>query len=237
MPAASKIRRRGSVGWRGRIRGRINADGSEGGAVLVEAAFVFPVFMLLLFGMIEFGFIFKDSLTLSTMVQTGARTGAELGNADSSGASSADYQILSTMASEASALNAQVESVVIFDANSATPGVPVTGVPAQCTAAGVGSGVGGLCNVYSASEWQAIVSGTETGQDFTGTCATGCWDSHWPPSSRQVSEDSNPNASGVGTGPDFLGVYISALHKNITGFFPTVTLHETDIIRIEPQSF
>ena len=56
--------------------------------------------MLLLFGMIEFGFIFKDSLTLSTMVQTGARTGAEVGNASSP---SADYEILSTMSSGAAA--------------------------------------------------------------------------------------------------------------------------------------
>ena len=52
------------------------------------------------------------------------------------------------------------------------------------------------------------------------------------PSGRQVAESSNNN-----TGPDYLGVYITAIHKNITGFFWTVTLHETDIIRLEPQSF
>jgi Flp pilus assembly protein TadG len=227
MPVASKVRPRGTTGWRGHIRARFGQR-SESGAVLVEAAFVFPVFMVLLFGMIEFGFIFKDSLTLSTMVQTGARTGAELGNASATGSDSADYQILSTMASGSTALNAQVESVVIFNADSGTPGVPLPGVPPQCTS---GSGVSGVCNVYSAAEWQAIVSGTETGGDFQGApmCPNGCWDSEWPPGTRTTSES--------GSGPDFLGVYITALHKNITGFFPTLTLHETDIIRLEPKVF
>jgi Flp pilus assembly protein TadG len=214
------------VGWRGRIRARFSHGGSESGAALVEAAFVFPIFMLLLFGMIEFGFIFKDSLTLSTMVQTGARTGAELGSASSTGPSSADYQILSTMAAESSALNAQVLSVVIFNADSKTAGVPLTAVPSQCTQ---GSGQSGVCNVYSASEWQAIVSGTETGQDFSIGCPGTCWDADWSPAIR--------NTSQAAPGPDFLGVYITAQHKNITGFFKTITLHETDIIRLEPQSF
>jgi len=207
--------------------------------VLVEAAFVFPVFMLLLFGMIEFGFIFKDSLTLSSMVQTGARTGAVVGNGTSP---SADYEILSTMDAGSPSLNSTIQSIIIFDANSATtPGSPVSTVPTACvSAASAGAaGVPGVCNVYDAAQWSQIVSGTETGQDFTGSpsCSASCWDADWPPTARQVSEDSNPDANGVGTGPDFLGVYISASHKNLTGFFPSVTLHETDIIRIEPQSF
>ncbi|HVC71461.1 MAG TPA: TadE family protein [Acidimicrobiales bacterium] len=225
MAAMSRARSRATVGWRGRIRSRLGTDRSETGAVLVEAAFVFPVFMLLLFGMIEFGFIFKDSLTLSTMVQTGARTGAVIGNGSSP---SADYEILSTMAAESKALNAQVQSVVIFDANSAVAGVPLSAVPAQCLSASVNA----LCNYYSASDWQDIVTGAETGQHFAGACSSSCWDALWPPSSRQVAESSNG-----GTGPDFLGIYITAHHTKITGFFGSVDLHETDIIRLEPQSF
>ncbi len=94
MTAATKVRRRAGVGWRGRIRARFVPDGSERGAVLVEAAFVFPVFILLLFGMIEFGFVFKDSLTLSSMVQAGVRAGAEAGQRAEP---SADYEILSAL--------------------------------------------------------------------------------------------------------------------------------------------
>jgi hypothetical protein len=99
--------------------------------------------------------------------------------------------------------------------------------------------VAGVCNVYDAAQWSQIVGGTETGQDFTGSpsCSASCWDADWPPTARQVSEESNPDVNGVGTGPDFLGIYISASHTNLTGFFPSVTLHETDIIRLEPQSF
>lgn len=46
----------------------------EGGAALVEAAFIILPLCLFLFGIIEYGFIFKDSLTLSSASRAGART-------------------------------------------------------------------------------------------------------------------------------------------------------------------
>jgi hypothetical protein len=237
MSAGSKARPRASVGWRGRVRSRYAHGDSERGAVLVEAAFVFPVFLLLLFGMIEFGFIFKDSLTLSSMVQTGARTGAVEGNATDP---SADYAILSTMVSGASALQSTIQSVIIFDATDAS-GNPLTGsalnsVVSACLAAG-SPGIGGQCNVYDATEWDALVSNASA--QLPNFCGTGsnvnggsCWDQDWSPGSRNVETSSNN-----GAGPDYLGVYISAHHQTLTGFFPSQTLHEMDIVRLEPQSF
>lgn len=47
---------------------------SERGAALVEAAIVFIPLCVVLFGIIEYGFIFKDSLTLSSATRAGART-------------------------------------------------------------------------------------------------------------------------------------------------------------------
>lgn len=46
------------------------------GAVAVEFALVLPVFLLLVFGAINFGFIFNDWLSLTQGVQAGARGGA-----------------------------------------------------------------------------------------------------------------------------------------------------------------
>lgn len=50
--------------------------GTDRGAVLIEAAIVFPVVMVLLFGIIEYGFVFKDSLTVTSATRSGARTAA-----------------------------------------------------------------------------------------------------------------------------------------------------------------
>jgi hypothetical protein len=46
--------------------------------VLVEAAFVLPVVILIVFGIIEFGLAFKDALTVSSATRAGARTATAL---------------------------------------------------------------------------------------------------------------------------------------------------------------
>ena len=59
-------RRRTGTGRHRRLAG-------DEGAALVEAAFITPVFLLLLFGVIEFGGAFRDYLTVSNAVDRGAR--------------------------------------------------------------------------------------------------------------------------------------------------------------------
>ena len=47
--------------------------GEDRGATLVEAAIVLPVFFLLVFGLLEFGFGFKDWLSINHAAREGAR--------------------------------------------------------------------------------------------------------------------------------------------------------------------
>lgn len=54
--------------------------GRERGATLVEAALVYPLLFLLMFGVVEFGLAFKDYLTVSHAARDGARAGATYGN-------------------------------------------------------------------------------------------------------------------------------------------------------------
>ena len=56
-------------------------DAARRGQSLVEFAISVPVFMLLLFGMLEFGFAFNHHLTLEYATREGARTGAALADA------------------------------------------------------------------------------------------------------------------------------------------------------------
>ncbi|MDP9484087.1 MAG: pilus assembly protein [Chloroflexota bacterium] len=57
-----------------RGQGRASARGQS----LVEFAVSVPVFVMLLFGMLEFGFAFNHNLTLEYATREGARTGAAL---------------------------------------------------------------------------------------------------------------------------------------------------------------
>ena len=59
-----------------RRAGRTDARGQS----MVEFAISVPVFVMLLFGMLEFGFAFNHNLTLEYATREGARTGAALAN-------------------------------------------------------------------------------------------------------------------------------------------------------------
>ena len=65
---------------------------------MVEAAFITPVFFLLIFGVIEVGGAYRDKLTVSNAVTAGARTGSAA--ADDS---YADYNILQSIKKAVSA--------------------------------------------------------------------------------------------------------------------------------------
>lgn len=62
-------------------RRRLNRDSRrERGATLVEAAVVFPLLFLVLFALVEFGWAFKDSLSIGHGAREAARAGATFGN-------------------------------------------------------------------------------------------------------------------------------------------------------------
>jgi Flp pilus assembly protein TadG len=69
------------------------------GQGLVEFTVLVPAFMLLLFGMLEFGFVFSHNLTIEYASREGARTGAALanGNGDAAICASADGQIIAAV--------------------------------------------------------------------------------------------------------------------------------------------
>ena len=63
------------------MRGHMTTrDRRQRGATIVEAAIVFPVLILTVVGLLEFGLVFKDFLTVSFAAREGARIGALVGN-------------------------------------------------------------------------------------------------------------------------------------------------------------
>jgi len=208
---------------RSRLLRRHHPD--DRGVAIVEFALVAPLLFLVLFGIIEFGFVFKDSLTLTNMTRSGARTGAAVGNATSP---DADYQILSAITSSAGALSANINGVIIFTATATSSALP--------TGCSFASGSTAGCNVYTPTQLSEVKQSNgnwTTMQTLYPTafkCQSG-WDDHWCPSTRVVSQSGNG-----GSGPDYLGVYISAHHSKVTGWFQSLTLTDTSVMRLEPQS-
>jgi Flp pilus assembly protein TadG len=191
------LRRHGATG---------GAQRGERGVALVEAAIVTPLLLLLVFGIIEFGFLFKDSLTLANASRAGARVGSAAGTDPL-----ADWDILQAVKGASGSLT-NVQQVVVFKATGANGSVP-----SNCTGS---VGVSGLCNVYSAADFNVDAT--------TFQSASYTKDNYWASSARVTSLSST-------NGPDYLGVYVKAQHTSVlTIVVPSRTITDTVVMRLEP---
>lgn len=184
---------------------------------MIEAALISPVFLLLVFGVLEFGLAFRDYLTVNNAAQGGARAGAIAGND-----TDADYKIIDAIRTEASAVSpGQVKRVVIFKASGTT-----TPVPQACTTSS--TGIQDVCNVYLTSDLtQSDPSAWDNCNDPTNPAR------FWCSTTRKTAATA---AAGNGP-PDYLGVWVQVEHPWVTGLFgKTIDLTSTTIAKLEPRS-
>ncbi len=108
-----------------------SSDHSGRGAAALEFALIAPILIVLVFGIVEYGLVFRKQLTISNAVQQAGRVASSLGND-----TQADYETLLAVAQGVEALpDGIVRQVYLFEANSA--GNPKSGCP------------GSACNVYT----------------------------------------------------------------------------------------
>jgi Flp pilus assembly protein TadG len=223
------------------MRGRLRRG--QRGAAIVEAAIVLPAVVMLLFGMLEGGLYFKDSLTVSESTKDAAHTGAMYA-ADSG----ADYWIIQAM--KRASLNGIVQEIIVYDAANVSATNPsAQAPPANCLASSAGVQVGytdsslvvhttgaiGSCNVYIAANGDF----NHPLSDFTGGTFTNAM--NWPGANRLQSTGDvrylTGNNQQAGAGPDFIGVWVKTTHNWATGFIATSPTKITDqaVFRIEPR--
>lgn len=184
----------------------------ERGATLVESALITPVLLLFVFGIFEFGFAFREYLTVANATRDGAREVSVAGNR-----ADADYRMLRSIERGSAALpDGSIEQVIVFKADG----------PGDTPDAACFSGpVAGECNVYGPSDFNRAAD--EFGCNGNSTVTPNAPDEPWCPMSRQVS---------VGTGLDYVGVWVKTTHVYITGLFGnSITLDDQLILKVEPQ--
>lgn len=216
---------------------------SQRGVAIVEAAFVTPVFFILILGIVEGGLFMNDYLGVSSSVRAGARA------ASANGAiGQADMYTLLNVSREASALdNDQIQYIVIYKANGF--GSEPT---ATCKA---GTSVTNVCNVYYPSDITKALEQVqeESAQEIAETAgqtrtlnASKIWfgcltsgpnanaspDRFWCPGTRIDTRTGN-----AGAGPDYVGVYVKANHDWVTKLFGNnSTITDQSVIQIEPRA-
>lgn len=174
---------------------------------------VMPVLLLLVFGIFEFGFAFRDYLGVANSTRDGAREATVAGNIRN-----ADFRTVQAIRYASSALPRDtIEAIVIYKASG--PESEVTDISNSCTT----QSVAGACNFYSPDDFDLVAAdfGCKPAYDPTPDP-----DLFWCPNTRNVA---------LGT-RDYVGVYMRVKHKFITGFFGNdITFEDSVVMRLEPQ--
>lgn len=183
---------------------------------MVEAGIITPVLLLFVFGIFEFGFAFRDYLAAANSTRDGVREASVGGNV-----ADADYRMLRAIERASAALpDNTIERIVVFRASG-----PEGEIPGACkTTTAAATLTANDCNLYLPDDFS--LDETEFGCDpsFNPTPDP---DRHWCPTDRVVS---------VGSGLDYVGVYMRVRHDYITGLFgSSITFEDTSILKVEPQ--
>lgn len=207
---------------------------------MIEAAIVIPALFLIVFGALEYGLLFRDTLTGSNVVRAGGRSLSA--QANQTNADQAAMQALLPAAAAFAGGLSKVSRVVVYEASCANPAAytsqstsrcgaappikrvsEMTGSGASCALTTQLTGVAGRCNVYSGAQLTDAFANDNT----KWGCLAASPDSSWCPSTRIASQ---------AAGTDYVGIHIEYSHDWVTGLFGTKRdLTEDVIFRVEPQ--
>ncbi len=197
---------------------------SERGSSIVEAAIITPVFLMILFGLLEFGLIARDELTTTNASRDGGRAASVYAND-----AHADYWILESVKQSIAPMGEDlIEYVVIFRIEDVGDEMNP-----QCHIQSVAATSDPLrpCNRYSQTELHLPLYEAD---DVTLSGYWGCdvnparaVDDAWCARDRETS---------LSAGLDLIGVYVKTKHYYITGFFGDQRfVDDVTIIQIEPE--
>jgi hypothetical protein len=207
---------------------RRRRDASDRGAVLVEAALVMPLFLLMILALMEYGNLFKDSMSVNNATRDGGReVSASAGNYD------ADYAALMVARRSLGPVSAQLQRVIIYrakdqnDVDRTKAGNLKTCLDNSPALSGDWGGYAGYCNIYSGSFTMAM---TQADQASFGFVVGGPdrYDKNYPALTRQVSRS---------LGGEFVGICIDSIYNKITNAVPVPsTLTKCAVYAMEVRS-
>lgn len=194
------------------------------GVTLVELSIVALVVFTLIFGIFEFGMVFRDRLSVHDAVASGTRAGTINGRKLGPSGETADYYLIKALREETSSIDpTDIERIVVFKGRSPGAGDAASQVPAACKR---GTPVAGACNVYDPNEAFLRVQSGDV--DYFSCSATpGGPACPWDPEARVDGPELNQI--------DYLGVWMRVDHPLVTGMFgKTISIEAASVGRLEP---
>ncbi|MFM7064901.1 MAG: TadE/TadG family type IV pilus assembly protein [Actinomycetes bacterium] len=179
----------------------------ERGTSLVEAAFVLPVLVAVVLGVMEFGLVFASTSTATQASRSGARLAAvqyaAAGTAPTAQRSATDAVAAAVAADLAGLGGATPVGIAVYRVDPlSTSGLPVGGAP---------------------------------GAGLLGGCTDRCVRYRWTGSALEYANGSWSDPDACGTSVDSIGVYVQVDHRYVTGLLgSTRTVTGATVMRLEP---
>lgn len=195
------------------------------GTSMIETGLVALVVFVLLFGILEVGYLYRDYQITSDAVSDGSRTGALLGpNRGEDGASSEYHIIRSLRDATGSMPSTWVKRIVVFKGQAPRSSgalSPEEQVPPTCKA---GTPVTNTCNVYN--DPNEAFYAVETGDTAYFDCPSASPACSWPASTRR----DGPTVGDI----EYVGVWLEVERPYLTKLFgQAVELRAASVTRIE----
>lgn len=188
---------------------------------MVEAAFITPVFFLIVFGLLEYGLVVRDNLTVAAMTRDTARAASAFGDEQY-----ADFKAVRILGQTARALPLELlQRVVIYDAGSVNGDITNSSHPAHgCMTSS--TGITNVCNVYTLAD-------LTTAQSAYGCDPPNDKDRYWCPAALNGQDGREISQTGP---PDYIGVWVKVRHPFLTGLFgDEITITDSIVMRVEPR--
>jgi len=193
------------------------------GLAMVEFAIVAPLLALLMAGIVEYGTLWRDNLTVTSSTRAAARVASNLGDNHL-----ADYEAILSLDSGLAAIDGMtLEGVLVYDA-AASNGAP----HASCfDPSGDPQSSSGRCNHYTGAQVTAMssIDCSVSCSEFpnNSNCAGGLAASFCPQDDRETDQ-----ASGLSS----VGVWVRVNRDYFTGLFPGdgVTITDQTVMKVEP---
>lgn len=215
----------------------------DDGAAAVEFAIVVPVLLLLLLGILEFAFVMRDALSVSSSVKVGARTASTAAGAGPAVCPNPLPPGVTSCAGTDTPQLAVSAANAIQRAGTAMPQDSIDEIWIyRSNNAGYPAG-----SYYQSAAVPNLTTGGTTDAVFdspTLNCVTACvryrWNQaknlfEWVGGSWDSTRINGCIADTSGNPPDSVGVYMKATHTFITGFFtPTLPLKDRNVMAFEP---
>lgn len=184
--------------------GRRKLKRTDDGAVAIEFALILPVLVMLVFGIIEFGMLFRADLSVSMAARSGARTAAALPRTagyQTSAANAVAAQLRNTLSTD------EITYLSIYKADKAT-GLPTDG------------GTYKSCSTCYRFTWDASAKSwtPEAGAAWAATAQKAC--------------GSEATTDYLGVYVEAKYKWVSAVFKPMFG--DSMTVSERTIMRLEP---